>query len=272
MKVLILYKSDSRAYQLTQRIREDLTGKGAIVSTLDSNKISDHLSDLISNDLILVLGGDGTILKTAQHIAGTGIPLLGVNLGKVGFLSSIEPDEWPVALDRLVNFQYSLDKYLMIKTELISEGQRVELGTALNDVVIRSQAVRPITIGISIDNQNYSIYRGDGVICATPTGSTAYSYSAGGPVLADNVKALVITPICPLLSCGRALVVDAESQITITSYCEFATEVTLDGENKGCLNKRERVLISRSDKNVSIIRMDRVGLAKKIHHTWPKTI
>ncbi len=263
MKVLILHKSDSRAYQLSQRFSADLIGKGAIVSILDSNQISDHHIDPISNDLIVVLGGDGTILRTAHHIAGTGIPLLGVNLGKIGFLTSIEPDDWSVALDRLINFQFSLDNHLMIKAELISGDKRVELGTALNDVVIRSKAVRPITIGISIDNQPYSIYRGDGVICATPTGSTAYSYSAGGPVLADNVKALVITPICPLLSCGRALIVDSDSQVTITSHCEFATGITLDGENKRCLTNGDRMLIEKSDKNVSIIKMDRLAWPRK---------
>ncbi len=271
MKVLIIHKSDLRAYQLSQRFSEDLADKGAIVSALESRKISDHI-DLSSNDIILVLGGDGTILKTAHHLAGTGIPLLGVNLGKIGFLSSIEPDDWSMALDKLIKFQYTLDKYLLIKAELISGGQRVELGVALNEVVIRSKAVRPITIGISIDNQTCSIYRGDGLICATPAGSTAYSYSAGGPVLAENVKALVLTPICPLLSSGRALIVNSDTQVTISSYCEFTTDISLDGENIRCLNKEERVLIEKSEKNINIINMDRIGLAKKINHTWHSII
>lgn len=260
MKILIFHKNDSQARDMAVKIRSDLHAEG-IEATIADNLIVDFKP----YDLVLVLGGDGTILEVAHFTAGKEVPLLGINFGKVGFLCSIEAYEWPMALHRIKQSQYFLNKCFMIEARLIRNHQISYLGTALNDVVIMSQVRHPVKLMCSIDNSVYESYRADGVICATPAGSTAYSYSAGGPLLASKLEALVITPVCPQLSCSRALVIDSSSQIEFRIDGDCDIEVALDSKAVTRMITGDRVVISKSTRYVMIVQFHPDRLISKIN-------
>ncbi|HWP96915.1 MAG TPA: NAD(+)/NADH kinase [Syntrophomonadaceae bacterium] len=262
MKVLILHKNESRACKLAATIQADLRARDVEAVVVENHQPA--LRDLQDYTLIIVLGGDGTILETARLLTGSDIPLLGINFGKIGFLSSIEPDDWPLALEKLMQHQYSLEKRMMIEAQINRDGQGLHLGRALNDVVIRSQVLHIMTLKLSVDGRPYAVYRSDGVICATPTGSTAYSYSAGGPVLAADLEAMVVTPVCPQLSCARSLVIKADAQLELTIDCDCGAGIALDGEKEMDLIKGDRISIRRSKETVSFVQINPVSSMKKI--------
>lgn len=260
MKILIFHKNDSQARDMALKIRTDLHSEGIEATIIDNLMV-----DFQQYDLVLVLGGDGTILKVAHVMAGTEVPLLGINFGKVGFLCSIEAYDWPMALQKIKQSQYLLNKCFLIEARLIRNDLISYLGTALNDVVIMSQVRHPIKLMCSIDNNAYESYRGDGIICATPAGSTAYSYSAGGPLLASKLEALVITPVCPQLSCARALVIDSSSQVEFRIEGDCDIEVSLDSKAVTQMFTGDRIVISKSTKYVTMVQFHPDRLISKIN-------
>lgn len=262
MKVLILHKNESKARELAYKIVSDFRVRKIEARVQESHHIKPQL--LQGYTLLMVLGGDGTILECARHLAGSGTPLLGINFGKVGFLSSIEPEDWPLALEKLMQRQYSLEKRMMLEAQIIRNGQIHLLGNALNDVVIRSQVLHIMSLNLAVDGSPYAIYRADGVIVATPTGSTAYSYSAGGPVLAPDLAAIAVTPVCPQLSGARALVVSAEALLELTVESDYGAGISLDGEKEMDLEKGDRVLIEKSAQTVTFVQINPVSCMKKI--------
>ena len=149
-------------------------------------------------DVLVVLGGDGTMLNAARLAEERGIPILGVNMGGLGFLTEVSVDQlYPTLLKVFAN-EYHLDERLMLKTRIDRHGEHVAQATVLNDVVIsKGTLARMIEIQISIEGQFVTRLRGDGLIISTPTGSTAYSLSAGGPIINPAVHALILTPVCP---------------------------------------------------------------------------
>ncbi|MEN6349269.1 MAG: NAD(+)/NADH kinase [Syntrophomonas sp.] len=262
MKPLIVHKNEFKACEAAHKILGDFQARGVEATVLESHCLTFPV--LQDHTLLIVLGGDGTILECARFLAGSGIPLLGINFGKVGFLSSIEPEDWPPALEKLMQNQYRLEKRMMIEAQIIRDGQVFQLGTALNDAVIRSQVLHIITLRLSVDGKSYAVYRADGIIMATPTGSTAYSYSAGGPVLAPDLEAIAVTPVCPQLSCARALVVRADAPLELTVDSNHSVRITLDGEKEMDLKKGDRILITKSAQTVSLIQINSVTCMKRI--------
>lgn len=264
MKVLILHKNEAKACELAGQIFSDFQARNIGATVMENHQLNAKVVQ--DYDLLIILGGDGTILECARLIAGSNISLLGINFGKVGFLSSIEPDDWPVAREKLIQHQYGLEKRMMIEARIVRDGQALHLGKALNDVVIRSQVLHIITLKLSVAGKPYATYRADGVVCATPTGSTAYSYSAGGPVLAPDLDAVAVTPVCPQLSCGRALVIRADAPLELTVDSDYGAGIALDGEKEMDLIKGDRIVITKSEQTINFIQINPVACMKKIRH------
>lgn len=254
MQIAIVYKDDHKAYCLAQKVGDELSSRGSSPSLLSFYQVAED--NCPQADLVMVLGGDGTLLKTACCYAYRGTPILGVNMGTVGFLSSIEPYKLMECLDDLLNWEFSLEERIMIEVSLKRGERELFCGLAVNDAVIRTNTPHTILLTLQVNGKHYTNYLGDGVICATPTGSTAYSYSAGGPILDAALKALVITPICPQLSEARALVVSSLEQIEFELCSDYSTFLCLDGAKDVGIQWGDRVLISQSSLKTRLVHLD----------------
>jgi NAD+ kinase len=211
-------------------------------------------------DLAVVFGGDGTILSAARRLAGRPTPILGVNFGKLGFLTEMSErnfrTELPALLDRPLETR---DLPRIRCTHVSRDGARREIGSALNDlVVLRSASGRLIHVDAWVGDDQITTYGGDGLILATPIGSTAHSLSAGGPVVAPEVAALVLTPICPHTLTIRPLVVPIAGRITLRMVPEFTGAIaTLDGQVNFPLEEGDKVDVDRSPVPTRLVLADR---------------
>lgn len=207
-------------------------------------------------DVLLVLGGDGTILSAARLAADRGIPILGVNMGGLGFLTEVRLDHLYASLERVFANDFVLDERLMLETHMHRHGETVARGVVLNDIVIsKGTLARMIELQISIQGQFVTNLRGDGLIISTPTGSTAYSLSAGGPIINPAVQALILTPICPHTLTHRPLIVpgNVEIEVTLTSK-DDGSMATLDGQVGVALTQGDTALIKTSGHKTKLIR------------------
>lgn len=207
-------------------------------------------------DVLLVLGGDGTMLSAARLAGERSIPILGVNLGGLGFLTEVRLENLYPSLERVFANDFVLDERLMLQTHVHRHGETVARGVVLNDVVIsKGTLARMIELRISIQGQFVTNLRGDGVIVTTPTGSTAYSLSAGGPIINPAVQSLMVTPICPHTLTHRPLIVPAtaEIEVTLTSKDDGAM-ATLDGQVGVAMIQGDTVEIKISEYRTRLIR------------------
>ncbi len=206
-------------------------------------------------DLVIVLGGDGTLLSAARVIAGRDIPLFAVNLGHLGFLTAIRSDDLLPELERALRGEHRIGRRRMVDCELVRGGQVIGKYSALNDVVItKSELARMIDLDTQVDDHFVAAYKADGLIVATPTGSTAYSLSAGGPVIFPQVSAFCITPICPHMLTNRPVIVPDTSVIKILNHGEDGTFLTIDGQVGEPLSKNDLVVCRSSAKTIQLIR------------------
>lgn len=210
--------------------------------------------------LVIVLGGDGTLLSAARAIAGRSIPLFAVNLGGLGFLTAIAVDELYPELERAFRGEHRIAPRHMLRCDLMRGGQKIAEYDALNDVVIsKASLARMIDIDTHVDDHFVCAYKADGLIISTPTGSTAYSLSAGGPIVFPRVDALCITPICPHMLTNRPVIVPGSSVIHVTSYAEDDSSfLTIDGQIGELLKHGDRVVCSLSEKTLCLIRPPRM--------------
>jgi NAD+ kinase len=206
-------------------------------------------------DLIIVLGGDGTLLSAARVVAGSSIPLFAVNLGHLGFLTAIRVEDLYPELERALKGEHRIGRRRMVDCELVRDGEIIGAYSALNDVVItKSELARMIDLDAHVDNHFVAAYKADGLIIATPTGSTAYSLSAGGPVIFPSVNAFCITPICPHMLTNRPVIVPDSSVIQILNHGEDRTYLTIDGQVGEPLSKGDRIVCRSSPKTIQLIR------------------
>jgi NAD+ kinase len=206
-------------------------------------------------DLIVVLGGDGTLLSAARVVAGSSIPLFAVNLGHLGFLTAIRVEDLYPELERALKGEHRIGRRRMVDCELVRDGEIIGAYSALNDVVItKSELARMIDLDAHVDNHFVAAYKADGLIIATPTGSTAYSLSAGGPVIFPSVNAFCITPICPHMLTNRPVIVPDSSVIQILNHGEDRTYLTIDGQVGEPLSKGDRIVCRSSPKTIQLIR------------------
>jgi NAD+ kinase len=211
-------------------------------------------------DLGITLGGDGTLLYGARSLAGCGVPLLAVNLGDFGFITEVSRQEWVDALEKYLNGALGVSKRIMFDAVVQRDGQMLKSFSGLNDAVVRAgDFARIITLRIHLSRTYVARYRADGVIVATPTGSTAYSMSAGGPILHPEMDAFILNPICPFTLSNRPIVVPAGETFEIEIEEKQRTRIVLviDGQESFQLQSRDRVLFRRSDKVSLIILSDK---------------
>lgn len=199
-------------------------------------------------NLAITMGGDGTLLNVARDVASAGVPVCGINMGQLGFLTEIELPDLISAVDRLILGDYYLEERLMLGAIISREGQEIILPPALNDVVVTKGGFsRMIRLQVYIDGELAVKYPADGLIVATSTGSTGYSLSAGGPIINPNLKVIVLTPICPHTLYSRSLVVSEKEEIKITVHATHDDIVlTMDGQNVRKLQPEDSIIIRRS--------------------------
>lgn len=209
---------------------------------------------------LVVVGGDGSILRYANFASNRDIPILGVNRGRIGFLSEILPEAFPEALLRLQNGEYRLESRMMLS---FSAGNG-DIADCLNDILVFKQSFSgTVQIEVAIDGQSVGTLFADGVIAATPTGATAYSLSAGGPVIAPGLDAIVITPVCSHTLHMRPIVASPNSEIRFTvADCGC---VAADGVKTSELNSGSGILVRRSAKRTTFVRFDAENLFERIH-------
>lgn len=206
-------------------------------------------------DLIIVLGGDGTLLSAARVVDGRDIPLFAVNMGHLGFLTSIAVDDLYPELERALRGEHRIGRRRMVDCDLMRENQIIATYSALNDVVVtKSELARMIDLDTHVDDHFVAAYKADGLIIATPTGSTAYSLSAGGPVIFPSVGALCITPICPHMLTNRPVIVPHTSVVRILNHGSEGTYLTIDGQVGEPLSKGDRIICRSSHKTIQLIR------------------
>ncbi|MBQ8537443.1 MAG: NAD(+)/NADH kinase [Clostridia bacterium] len=207
-----------------------------------------------SADVMISLGGDGTFLRSAKYAVGQGIPLLGINLGRVGFLTEIEFNELALTAQHLAAGEFDLEARMLLRVQVNDEPPFL----ALNDAVVsRGGHSRLITIDAHISKDQIGRYIADGVIVATPTGSTGYSLSAGGPIISPSVPCMVITPICAHSLQHRPVVVSDSANVHLHLRCEKQQGIllTVDGQDAKALNGTDRIAISRADQTLKLIRI-----------------
>jgi NAD+ kinase len=213
-------------------------------------------------DVLLTCGGDGTLLRGARLLHGSEIPLLGVNLGRVGFLTTTDRNGLPAALDLLVSGRYVLERRMALTAEILSAGGVRSEQSALNDVVVHKGGVaRVIRVRVMVEQEDVGPFSADGIIVASPTGSTAYSLSAGGPIVVPGVEAMIITPVCPHTLAVRPFVVPADYTISIEPIAPWADEllVSYDGQVGTLLAAGDRVCVRRARHAVRLVRLDQDG-------------
>ena len=212
-------------------------------------------------ECVLVLGGDGTLLQAARELRQRHIPLLGINLGTLGFLTSAEKSELPKCLDSVLDDSCSIDERMMLEGVAYHGSEKIQMNIALNDVIIaRAGFSRLVELKIYVNGELLSIYNADGIIVSTPTGSTGYSLSAGGPIIFPQTDVIVITPICPHSLQARSLVVSGEDRIMIEIGRRRKTQkeeamVTFDGRSAQELETGDRIEIYKAQETTQLIRL-----------------
>ncbi len=207
-------------------------------------------------DLIIVLGGDGTLLSVARIVGEKEVPILGVNLGSLGFLTEVTLDEMYTSLEHVYEGEFMTSQRILIVAHVSREGERIAAYSALNDVVINKSALaRVIDLETCIDRQYMTTYKADGLIVGTPTGSTAYNLSAGGPIIHPDMHALILTPICPHTLTNRPTVIPDTSDISITLKSENEDVfLTLDGQVGFTLRYLDVVHLGKAAHMIRLIR------------------
>ena len=218
--------SQSMAEKMARQIEE--YGLDAwLGSTWDVTVVSEEMASL---DLLVTLGGDGSILRAARMGCEQGVPVLGVNMGRLGFLTEVEPEEWDAALPRLLDGDYWIEERMMLKAKY-HRGDDCREYEALNDVVVsRGSLARMVRLETHIDGSYLATYAADGLIVSTPTGSTAYALAVGGPILPPQLKNILLLPIAPHLSMDRAIVLSQGAVVKILVRTDHQAILTVDGQ------------------------------------------
>ena len=214
-------------------------------------------------EALITFGGDGTLLRGARALRGREVPILGVNIGRIGFLTTTTRDQLGPSLQALVAGQYVLERRLALLATIVGEGGVLRNEhEALNDVAIHKSGVaRVVRVRVYVDEEDLGPYSSDGIVVASPTGSTAYSLSAGGPIVAPGVEAMIVTPVCPHTLAIRPLVVPASATIGIEPMAPGADDllVSYDGQMGTVIALGDRVYIRRSPGAVLLVRLGQDG-------------
>ncbi len=220
-----------------------------VVSRLKKRKINVLINKISSKtDMAISLGGDGTILKTARNVCGRNVPVLGVNMGQMGFLTEADVSSWVGHLDKLLAGKADIEERMMLEAETVPKKAKKSKYLALNDVVVKNgRTARVIKLTLEINGKPVANYVADGLIVSTPTGSTAYSLAAGGPIVKPTLPIIVATPICPHTLTFRPLVVSSEDELVIRVDSNHNEVVlSMDGQESVSLDMGDKVIIRKS--------------------------
>lgn len=223
--------------------------------------------EVASTDMIVVLGGDGTILRASRVAAPRGTPMLGVHFGQYGFITEVHPPEAKEALERVLNGDYHISERIMLRARLIRSGEEVGSWTALNDVVVsKGPLARLLSLHVSVREKYIATYAADGIIVSSPTGSTAYSLSAGGPVVNPSVGVMIITPICPHTLNARSLVVPDDDLVQVTTECgeDESVMLTVDGQLGFYMQSCDRLDVTKAEFSAKIVTWDPLSFYGKL--------
>jgi NAD+ kinase len=211
-------------------------------------------------DLFIAVGGDGTVLRSAHLCAPVGIPILGVNLGRLGFLIQVSRDDWQSACDNLLKGEYWIENRMMIRAEHRRSDESLGSWHALNEVVVsRGASVHPVHLSTSVDGMLLTNYVADGLIASTPTGSTAYALAAGGPILPPELRNILLVPIAPHLSVDRAVVLSEGSSVGITIRDNSEAVLSVDGQIPVGLADNDLVEVRAGDYAARFVRFGDPG-------------
>jgi NAD+ kinase len=211
-------------------------------------------------DLLIALGGDGTMLRAGHLCAPHEIPILGINLGKFGFLMEIKQDQWREALPKLIEGNFWLERRMMLSAEQWRRGDLLGEWEVVNEVVVsRGQIVRPVNLITQVDGRFLATYVADGLIASTPTGSTAYALAAGGPILPPELRNILLVPLAPHLSLDRAIVLAEGSSVSITVETDHQAVLSVDGQIPIEFVNGDRVDVRASDHTVKFVRIQDPG-------------
>ena len=259
--VIVVHPHNHEAYRTAEEIARSLRDKDCLVSLgkMDDQDIQEVVSGE-DQDLLIALGGDGTMLRAGHLAAPHGIPILGINLGRFGFLTEIQKDEWAAALDQVLAGEYRTEKRMMLETTHLRDDRQIGKWTALNDAVIsRGKLIRPIQLEIAINGRHLSTYVADAVIASTATGSTAYAMAAGGPILSPELRNIVLVSVAPHLSIEQSLVLSEEVLVSITTHTDHYAVISIDGQQPVDVINDDRIEIQASDHAVDFIRLQDPG-------------
>lgn len=264
MKYFYIYTNQlkDKNGKTTRYIRDYLQLKGCVCC--------EHVSDQVEG--IIVLGGDGTMLRAAREYVSYHIPMIGVNLGTLGYLAEVEQEDIEIALDSLIAGQYEIEPRMMLSGIPVIAGKSSSAQTALNDIVInRKGALHVIHFNIYVNGRLLSTYSADGMIISTPTGSTAYNLSAGGPIVEPRARLIMMTPVCShTLVNNRTIILSEEDviDIEIGSYKtgeKQEVDASFDGRCPVSLNEGDKIRILRSNEVITIIKLSEISFLDTLH-------
>lgn len=217
-------------------------------------------------NLILSLGGDGTVLRAAHLAAPAGIPILGINLGRSGFLMEVGRQDWKEYLPRLFNGKYRLEERMMLTSELFRGEKQLGKWDVVNEVVVcRGQHVRPINLTARVDGFPLAGYLADGLIVATPTGSTAYALAVGGPVMPPELRSILIVPVAPHLSLDRAIILPESVAVEVRVTSRHEAVLSVDGQDPQILENDDLIKVTSNPLSVHFVRfLDRGAFYRNI--------
>lgn len=248
------------ARELAEEIIDVLRRRGISTGTFYYEGVAEEVPEKDGHDLAITLGGDGTVLFASRVLAGHSTPILPVNLGDFGFISEVGHDEWFPAFESFVAGEIDAGPRLVLEVCVIRDGRELCSFRGLNDAVVSSEGIsRMVRLDVRLTEQPIGRYRADGVIVATPTGSTAYSAAAGGPILHPEMSAMILNPICPFTLSHRPIVLpeDEEIVITVDPNQRSSVALTVDGQSLTSLSPGDVVRVVASDRRANIIRSDR---------------
>lgn len=260
----------------TNLIKNYLEEKGKVCYVQDSGsrkddrryKYTDAAGIPEDVECVLVLGGDGTLLQASRDLVDTGLPLLGINLGTLGYLAEIEHQNIRAALDQLMAGAFTIEKRMMLAGAVYQNGKKLMENMALNDIVIgRRGRLRVVDFNIYVDDVFLCAYRADGIIISTPTGSTGYSLSAGGPIVAPEASLMLLTAIAPHTLNSRTIVLPDDVKITVelgsSNLLENeGAEVTFDGDTSMKLNVGSSIEVTRSEKSTRLTKINHTSFVE----------
>lgn len=248
------WKKDSITVAL--QIKDYLCQKNIETEIFHTENLDEEFDISIKTDLLVSVGGDGTVLYCARLVQNLGIPILAVNLGTFGFITEISSTEWQAAIQSILDGNEKISRRLMLKVSVMRGKERVFQCQGLNEAVVTSSGVaKVVNIDLYVGKTKAGIFRSDGIIIATPTGSTGYSLAAGGPILDSEMSALIITPVCPFTLSNRPLVLGANEVITMVVNQGQRTELmlTVDGQQYFELQEGDEIIVEKSRSKALLI-------------------